>query len=367
MEPLVLTPSDFVAVLNQTLDYAYSSVTIVGELANFRVSRNKWLYFDLKDEHASVKFFGTVYALPGPLQDGLQVSVTGRPHMHEQYGFSVQVTTVQPVGEGSIKKAANLLAATLEAEGLFAAERKRSLPYPPQKIGLITSVQSAAYADFIKIIRARYSCVTINVYDVQVQGEQAVADIIAALEYFSEHTDFADALVITRGGGSADDLAAFSHEQVVRAVAASRVPTLIAIGHEVDVSLAELAADARASTPSNAAELLVPNTKDVVQQLHHKADWLKQGLLAQLEYMQNHVSSQQEHLRNNMRHAIEQQTQYIAGQSKLLDALSPHAALARGYAVVRAHGKLVRRKADVAAGDALAIQLQDGTINAKVA
>lgn len=168
MDDLQIDVSDAIALFNQTLDFAYPSITIVGELANFRVSRNKWVYFDLKDEYSMLRFFGTVFALPGPLEDGMKVAVRGRPHIHEQYGFSVQVMHIQPVGEGTIKKAAHLLAAKLEAEGLFDPARKRQVPYPPRTIGLITSLQSAAYADFIKVTGVRYGGLEIQAYDAQV-------------------------------------------------------------------------------------------------------------------------------------------------------------------------------------------------------
>jgi exodeoxyribonuclease VII large subunit len=256
--------SEFVALLNQTLEYAYPSVTIVGELANFRVSRNKWVYFDLKDDNASVKFFGSVYQLPGPLEDGMLLKVRGVPRLHNLYGFSVNIAQIQPTGEGSIKKAAQLLQAKLAKEGLFDESRKRPLPYPPARLGLIAAKQSAAYADFVKILNARWRGMAVEHIDVQVQGEAAPAQLVAAIEQFNSHVEPPAALVIIRGGGSAEDLAAFSTEVVTRAVAASRVPTLVAIGHEVDLSLAELAADRRASTPSNAAELLVPDRQHVL-------------------------------------------------------------------------------------------------------
>ena len=366
MQDIIVSPSDFIALVNQTFDFAYPRITIVGELANLRVSRNKWVYFDLKDQGASVKFFGTVYALPGPLEDGMTLQVVGKPHLHELYGFSVQVASIQPVGEGTIKKAANLLAAKLEAEGLFDPLKKRPLPYPPQKIGLITSTQSAAYADFVKVIGARFGGLDITVYDVQVQGEQAVIDIVQALKYFSEHTDLADVVVVTRGGGSADDLSAFGHEHVVRAVAASRVPTLVAIGHEIDLSLAELAADCRASTPSNAAELLVPDKKELLQQLHHKAEWLQQGLLAQLSGAKTYLQSQSDHLRDSIVFELSKQQQHLANQTKLLHVLSPHTALQRGYAIVRGPHGIVKSAKAVKSLDALGIQMQDGIINVVV-
>ena len=246
---LELGVSEFVGLLNQTLDFAYPNVVIVGELANFRVSKNRWVYFDLKDEHSSVKFFGTVYNLSGPLEDGMLLKVHGQPRLHNLYGFSVNILSLQPTGEGSIRRAADLLRSKLAAEGLFDEARKRLLPYPPTRIGLVTSKQSAAYADFIKILNARWQGIDIALIDVQVQGEVAPSQITAAIEQFSAAAEPPDVVVIIRGGGSAEDLASFSTEIVTRAVAGSRIPTLVAIGHEVDLSLAELAADHRASTP----------------------------------------------------------------------------------------------------------------------
>ncbi len=360
--------SDAVTVFNQTLDYAYPSITIIGELANFRVSRGKWVYFDLKDEYAILRFFGTVFNLPGPLQDGMKLAVRGRPHVHEQYGFSVQVANIMPVGVGSIKKAANLLAAKLEGEGLFDPSRKRLLPYPPQTIGLIASVQSAAYADFIKVIGARLGGIHIKVYDAQVQGEQAITDVIAGIIYFNGLAEVPDVIVMTRGGGSAEDLGVFSNEQVVRAVAASRVPTLVAIGHEIDVSLAELAADARASTPSNAAELLVPDKRDMLAQLMAKKQSLNQLLLLQLESTRNWLTQSNDNLKNALYTELKNQQDSLVARTKLLEVLSPQAILKRGYALirVRGEGQLVRTTAQAKKVGDITITFRDGSVNAKV-
>ncbi|HEY4161371.1 MAG TPA: exodeoxyribonuclease VII large subunit [Candidatus Saccharimonadales bacterium] len=365
-EPLVFGISDFVAYVNQTLETAYPYVTIEGELTNFRVSRNRWVYFDLKDAEASVRFFGTVYTLPGPLEDGMVLRISGNPRLHPQFGFSVNVQTITPVGEGSLRRAADLLAAKLQAEGLFAPERKRLLPYPPRRIALITADRSAAYADFLKILNARWRGVTVEFFDVQVQGEPAPAQIVSAIAAANALADLPDVLVLTRGGGSADDLAVFSDERVVRAVAASRVPTLAAIGHEVDTSLTELAADQRASTPSNAAELLTPDRAVVLRQLH--------GLRTELgETLRDAVRQRREWL---VRHRVELdrglQTVFRAAQAqlqtqkRLLEAYDPTAALQRGYALVRAGGEIIRHVSDLRVGVAVTLQLSDGTAHATI-
>jgi len=361
-----LSVSEFVALLNQTLEYAYPSVTVTGELANFRVSKNKWVYFDLKDENSSVKCFGTVYQLPGPLEDGMLLTVRAQPRLHQLYGFSLNVISMQPTGEGTIRRAAELLQAKLTAEGLFDEDRKRALPYPPCRIGLITSSESAAYADFIKIISARWAGLEIELIDVQVQGDAAPAQIVSAIDRFNGQAEPPDVLVITRGGGSAEDLQAFSHEQVTRAVAASRVPTLVAIGHEVDISLAELAADQRASTPSNAAEMLVPDRQHVLMQLTDYRRQLHRGLDDLVADTKQRVKDWQTDLQQYMLQRLKFEQSSLAGKAQLLSVLNPEAVLRRGYAIVRKDGTIVRAASSLKRGERLSIQFHDAIMTATV-
>jgi len=366
-ERLVFGVSDFVAYLNQTLEAAYPYVTIEGELANFRVSKNRWVYFDLKDEASSVKFFGTVYALPGPLEEGMVVRVSGNPRLHNLYGFSVNVQAITPVGEGALRRAADLLAAKLQAEGLFASERKRALPYPPQRVALITAGESAAYVDFLKILNARWRGVVVDHYDVQVQGEPAVGQIVAAITAANAAAEVSDVLVLTRGGGSADDLAAFSTEQVTRAVAASRIPTLVAIGHEVDVSLAELAADQRASTPSNAAELLTPDRTVVLSQLEGLRADLGRGLTRLVADRKEKMAEQRSELDRGLRIAYQTAQLRLQTAWQLLNAYDPTAALQRGYALVReSNGSLVKRVGQLKTGQTVELALSDGHATATI-
>jgi len=364
-DDLVLSVSDFVAVLNQTLEFAYPSVVVQGELANLRVSKNKWVYFDLKDENSSVKFFGTVFQLPGPLEDGLMLQVRGLPRLHPLYGFSVNVQFMQPVGEGSLRRAAALLEAKLAAEGLFDEDRKRPLPFPPKKVGLITSGESAAYHDFIKILNERWTGIEVLLADVQVQGEPAAGQIVGALNHFNTVEDV-DVVVLTRGGGSAEDLAAFSTEGVTRAVAASRTPTLVAIGHEVDFSLAELAADKRASTPSNAAQMLTPDKRQVAENLKQIRNSLQHMLSESLRGKQRIVSQQVIDLQGTIERRLMAEHQSLQLKRQVLAALSPEAALRRGYAIIRSHGESIRSVKQLKPKDKLNIRLGDGEINAEV-
>ena len=366
-DSVVLEVSDFVALTNQALDYTFPSVTIRGELANFRVSKNRWVYFDLKDETAVVRFFGTVFQLSTPLEDGMLLVVRGAPHLHPLYGFSVTVASIRPEGEGTIRRAAELLKAKLAAEGLFEESRKRPLPYPPNRIGLVTSSESAAYADFIKVLNSRWRGLTIETADVQVQGEAAPEQIAAALEYFSQQAQPPDVVVVTRGGGSADDLYAFSTERVTRAVATSRVPTLVAIGHEIDVSLAELAADRRASTPSNAAELLVPHRDDVLRQLAEAAYRLREPLRALVSAHKQEARQRAAALDQALGLILTRSHQALEAKRALLEALNPRAILRRGYAIVHTRaGLLVRSDAQVQRGDIVSIIVSNGTIEAVV-
>jgi exodeoxyribonuclease VII large subunit len=367
MTPITCTPTDFVALLNQTMEYALPSVVITGELANFRVSKGRWVYFDLKDEFSSVKFFGTIYNLPGPLEEGMVLEVTATPRLHNLYGFSCNVQSIRLSGEGTIKKASELLLAQLTVEGLFAPERKRTLPYPPETIGLITSGESAAYADFVKVLGARYGGLDIQLADVQVQGEPAPGQIVRAIQWFNRQSELPDVLVIIRGGGSADDLQAFSTEQVVRAVAASRIPTLVAIGHEVDTSLAELAADLRASTPSNAAELLVPDRKDMLKHLQNTNLQLLNGVQNVFISASDQLVLAADDMRRVITDSIDDTRQKLSYTRRTLDALDPRAVLKRGFALVRDDtGALVRSVTALKPGTSIGIQLADGTVKGTV-
>jgi exodeoxyribonuclease VII large subunit len=363
---IVFTVSEFVAVLNQTLEYAYPHVTVTGELANFRISKNKWVYFDLKDETATVRFFGTVYQLPGPLEDGMLLNVSGMPRLHPLYGFSVNVVSMRPTGEGSIKKAAALLETKLAAEGLFDEDRKRPLIYPPTHIGLITSGESAAYRDFIKVLSARWGGLQISFIDVQVQGEVSPAQIVQAIDQFNQLGEPPEVLVITRGGGSAEDLQAFSTEQVTRAVAASRIPTMVAIGHEVDLSLAELAADKRASTPSNAAELLVPDRRAIIAGLSAYEDQLSRDVWQVIKGATAELRLATRTLHDTAGQVAQAAREQLELKKRLLQAYDPEAALQRGYALVRASGSLVRSGKQLKLADELQIGLSDARVTAEV-
>lgn len=365
MPDIIFSPSDFVAVFNQTLEYAYPNVAIEGELSNFRIVKNRWVYFDLKDEAASLRFFGTVYMLPGPLEDGLKLRAIGAPRLHPKFGFTINLMSLLPVGEGSIKKAADLLTDKLQAEGLFDEDRKRPLPTIPARIGLVTAADSAACADFLKILNSRWGGVEILLVDCLVQGDQSAMQMVEAIEHLNQLPELPDVIVLTRGGGSAEDLAAFNDERLVRAVAASRVPTLVGVGHEVDVSLAELAADQRASTPTNAAQLVVPDRKELLHRLELSSQTLKRDIEILVENNSRYLSDALVNMQKLMKSFIATEKERLLSTKRLAKLFDPLTALKRGYSLVIKAGKYVTSVAQISSGDNLSLQFHDGQIGAQ--
>lgn len=358
--------SGAVAVLNQTLNYAYPTITVIGELASFNVSKGKWVYADLKDDVSKLRMFGTVFQMPGPLEDGMMLEVVAEPRIHQQFGFSLNIKSIRPVGDGSIKKAADLLRIKLEKEGLFVAERKRHIARAPTRVGLIASEQSAACADFIKIMNSRWQGVSVELFDAQVQGEAAVESIMSGLQYFNQLSEAPEVIVLTRGGGSADDLSAFSTEQVTRAVSVSRIPTLVAIGHEVDVSLAELAADLRASTPSNAAELLFPDKTEESKRLTLQRKNLADVVGQQINQKESSLKELKTSLVHDVEKVLERKNQELQHAKTFIESIHPKTTLKRGYALVQVDGKLASSVKQLKKNTEVDLTLQDGSVQARV-
>jgi exodeoxyribonuclease VII large subunit len=192
----ILSPTDFLALTNQILDTSFGYIFLQGEVSEFKISKNQWVRFKLTDEYSKVACFGTVYNLPGPIEDGMIVKVAGTPKLHPQFGFSITFQNITAVGEGSIHQALALLKAKLQKEGLLDLANKRALPSIPQKIALVTSIESAAYADFIKITKARWPFVEIVVYDSLVQGENAPGQLVKQITNENSSADGAEAFVI---------------------------------------------------------------------------------------------------------------------------------------------------------------------------
>lgn len=332
---LQFSVSDFIALTNQTLEYAYPSVEVEGEVASFKVNQGKYVFFDLKDAGGSLGCFMTVWQLRVPIEDGMKVIVTATPKLTQWGKFSLTVRAVRPSGEGSLKKSFDLLKAKLEKEGLFALERKRPLPEIPRHVAVISSTQAAGYADFMKIVNDRWGGLQLDVAHVQVQGAAAPDQMIAALKYFNSREELPEVIVVIRGGGSADDLAAFNDELLVREIAASRVPTLVGVGHEVDISLADMAADVRAATPSNAAQILVPDRFDMIRRTHGAVERIVPHVLEAITRQQEQNARTLSRCLDATEHELERANERVARLKSVLAELDPQKVLARGYALIR--------------------------------
>lgn len=335
MDQLPLQVTDAVALINQTLDYAFPTLVIEGEVSGYKVNQGKFVFFDIKDDQSTLGCFMMVFQLRIPLEDGMRVQVVATPKLTAWGKFSLTVREVRPLGEGSLKRAFELLHAKLEKEGLFSIERKRLLPAEPARIALVSSTQAAGYTDFVTILNRRWGGVRVDVAHTQVQGSGAADQIIRAIEYFNEQEQLADVLVIVRGGGSADDLSTFNDEQLVRAIAASRIPTVVGVGHEVDHTLADMAADVRAATPTDAAQLLVPDRQEYLAALNRDRERLLGAATTAIDDVKETVKDAVSTLFGAYLDRVEQCMDMVAEQRRLLAVVNPRAALRRGYAIVR--------------------------------
>lgn len=352
----IFSVSDAIAVINQSLDYAYPTIVVEGEVASFKVNQNKYVFFDIKDQSGTLGCFMSVYQLRTQLEDGMTVRVVASPRLTTWGKFSLTVRDVQPVGRGSLKRAFELLRAKLDAEGLFGDDRKRSLPTMPSRVGVISSTGAAGYGDFVKIVSERWGGVELIVAHTQVQGLEAPRQMIRALEYFNQMAEPVDVIAIIRGGGSADDLGAFNDEPLVRAIAASRIATIVGVGHEVDVSLADLVADVRAATPSNAAQILVPDRAEVVRDVRSGVRSMVSSI-TQL-YSQQHRAALEyrERLSLGAQAVLARTEQRFAQLVAVLSQLDPRTALQRGYALVFDEQRKPLGEHTVKPGDTLQVE-----------
>jgi exodeoxyribonuclease VII large subunit len=257
---------DLVAAVRSHIEHEYSDAWVEGEISNFRAPDSGHLYFTLKDGNAQVRvvmFRSSARLLRFRPVDGLQVVVRGKVTVYEDRGeLQISAEYIEPKGAGSLQLAFEQLKTKLEAEGLFAAERKKPIPPLPGRIGIVTSAQAAALRDILNVIERRHHSVNVLIYPAQVQGDAAAGEVAAGVRYFNQH-DNVDVIIVARGGGSAEDLAAFNNEALARTVAASEIPLISAVGHETDFTIVDFVADLRAPTPSAAAELVIRSRQEV--------------------------------------------------------------------------------------------------------
>ena len=354
---VVYSVSDFITISNDIFEKSFPSVLIEGEISSFKVNQNKFVFFDLKDEESVLGCFMTIWQLRFPLEDGMKVVVQAKPKLTNWGKFSLTIDKIIPKGEGSLKKSFEILKEKLTKEGLFDESRKREIPRNPQKIAVISSVQAAGYADFIKIINERWGGLKIIVAPTQVQGMAASDQIIRAIDFLNSQSELPDVIAIIRGGGSADDLAVFNDEKLVRAVANSRVPIITGIGHEIDQSLCDLAADFAASTPSNVAQILTPNKFDEMRFLYSKILRTNDFILSNIDELKIENYQKIYKIKDLILNNIFEQQREIQAKKRILESYNPQNILSKGYALVS--GKLV-------AGEEITIQTIDKKITAEV-
>ncbi len=257
---------DLVAAVRSHIEREYSDAWVEGEISNFRAPDSGHLYFTLKDSNAQVRvvmFRSSARLLRFRPADGLQVVVRGRVTVYEERGeLQISAEYIEPKGVGSLQLAFEQLKAKLEAEGLFAAERKKPIPTLPSRIGIVTSAQAAALRDILNVLQRRHHSVNVLIYHAQVQGDAVSHEVAAGVRFFNQHGSV-DVIVIARGGGSAEDLASFNDEALARTVAASQIPVISAVGHETDFTVLDFVADLRAPTPSAAAELVIRSRQEI--------------------------------------------------------------------------------------------------------
>lgn len=390
--PPTLTVSDLTTAIQSCLDEEFKAVWVVGELSGLRAPSSGHLYFTLKDEESQIRavmfrsYAGLLRFRP---EDGLEVLVRGNVSLYPARGdLQLYVSTMEPRGVGEQQLALEQLKAALAAEGLFAAERKRPLPFFPRCVGVVTALGGAAIHDILTILHQRCPYTRVIIRSTRVQGVGAGAEVAAGIQDLNEHGE-AEVIIVGRGGGSREDLSAFNEEIVARAIAASAVPVIAAVGHEIDLSIADLVADRRAPTPTAAAEMVVPRWEDLRRQVEDHA----QALQASMQRFLCEQRSVVEHLRKRLRHPGRQAVMYrdqlrsaavrlqlalerrrerarsrLQELATVLQSLSPLAVLGRGYSLTRTwtDGKVVTDAATLTAGDELRVSFAKGEARVRV-
>ncbi len=412
--PQILSVSDYIKLINANLE-VLRDIFVEGEVSDFRISKEKWVSFKLKDEKekALIECFMVIFKLNIPLEDGMKIRVQGRPRMYPAGGrFSLNIEYIELSGEGTLKKAFELTKAKLQAEGLFAKERKRSIPEFPNRIGLITSPDAAAYTDFLKIMRHRFGGLKIYFYPARVQGKGSVQDIVRAFDWFNQNYKKHNIglVVLTRGGGALEDLQAFNSEEIARAVFSSKIPVVCGVGHERDECLSDFVADLRASTPSNAAELIVRDRNEVKIEIN--------GLIQNIEYFLKHSIEEKQtflnhffingshfikektyemkrvllnfahciknlsavlaqkrqkidffliNIEHNLKNKIVAALRLVSQQKFLLKSYNPQNVLKRGYGIIRSkNGKIIRTAEDISVGENVETKLYKGNFVSEI-
>ena len=387
----VLSVSQFTSQLKGVVEDTFPQVWVAGELSNFSRPQSGHCYFTLKDDAAQLRgviWRGTASKLKFDLADGLEVVCRGHVDVYPPRGsYQLVVEEITPQGIGALELALRKLRDKLSREGLFDSEQKQPLPSFPRRIGVVTSPTGAAIRDFLEVLRRRWRGVEVLVFPARVQGDGAADEIAGGIRLANRCRPQLDVLVVGRGGGSLEDLWCFNEEPVVRAIAESQLPTISAVGHEIDVTLSDLAADVRALTPSEAAERVVPSAQDVLELLQSRQLRMQNALKSQAGELRSRLDSLATRPAlarpldtiHNLSRQVDEYAQRLTStatllvrdkQSRLatvsgkLETLSPLAVLGRGYSITQLQndGRVVSQAKQLKPGDKLETRLADGTV-----
>lgn len=389
-----LSVSGLVSMIKDTLEDTFFDIEIEGEISGFTAHKSGHYYFTLKDESAqidAVMFKNRNLYIKFRPENGMKVIVRGKVTVYEGRGrMQLLVEFMEQVGLGDLLAALHKLIEKLNAEGLFAAERKKPIPKLPQRIGIVTSRDGAALRDFLNIVKRRFENVNILIYHSAVQGENAPAELIAGIEYF-DNVEKVDVIVLTRGGGSVEDLMPFNDERLARAIAACRTPLISAVGHEVDFTIADYVADLRAATPSAAAELIIEKKavlNDILENLFsHLRRIAANRIMLERErftglrrsrlftdplFMVNRESQRLDYLDSRLNANVESYVKLskekLSSIVSLISSLNPERVLERGYSITAKteSGEIIRSSDELGVGEAIETRFARGSASSKV-
>ena len=371
LKPITVTQLNHYISRVLTTDPLLGNLTVTGEISNLKYHSSGHLYFSISDENSKINcFFPAQYArgLHYELGDGLAVIIHGYLNVYKKGGtYTLFIRSIEIAGEGNLAMAFQMLKEKLDAEGLFDPAHKKPIPRFPRRIGIVTSNTGAAVRDIIKIIESRTSLTDMIVFPVLVQGSEAAADIAATIDMINRDFDDIDTLIVGRGGGSMEDLWAFNEEIVARAVYRSRIPVISAVGHEIDFTIADFVADRRAETPTAAAEMAVPDIRELMQ----RAESWQNSLMADLKKKVSYADLRAEKLFAEMRHVLQGRVNAYRHELEscrlLLDENHPYRVLRKGYAVLEdAAGRNLASINDLRDGQSYRLKLKDGSATFRV-
>ena len=388
----ILTVGALTASVRQLLEEHFARIWVEGEISNFKRHSSGHLYFTLKDSSAQVRcvmFRSDARTLRFEPADGMLIHAGGQLSVYDARGeYQLIARRMRPAGEGAMRRAFEAVKRKLAAEGLFDVARKKPIPAVPSSIGIVTSSDGAALRDILTVLKRRYSGVRVILCPTPVQGPGAAAEIASAIRLFNRHADLGtdqrvDVLIVGRGGGSEEDLWSFNEEIVARAIAGSRIPIISAVGHETDISIADLVADLRAPTPSAAAEAAVPDGEAVAYRIGQQRERLvmivRRTIVDHRNRLRRLVGSRGFHQPRVRAQLLSQRLDDLSSRSKLtvihrlqsalttinalqsrLTSLDPRGPLQRGFALVERNGRPVTRAGQLLTGDEVGLVFADG-------